>query len=80
LLTPISSPGLRSLASNNPVTGKNTVYRLDVLITTPLPVIVAFKSVVPRSYKSYSSGSISSISTTLLTKYGNVTKYELIIE
>ena len=72
-MTPINSPGFSYDASNNPVTGKNIVYLVVVFITTPFPVIVALTSVVPRSYISYSSGSISNISTTFETRYGKVT-------
>ena len=49
------------------------VYLVVVFITTPFPVMVALTSVVPRSYISCSSGSISNISTTFETRYGKVT-------
>lgn len=39
LLTPTRSPGLSAAASTRPTTGRKTVWRVDVLSTTHLPVV-----------------------------------------
>jgi hypothetical protein len=65
-LTPTSSPGLNKELSTNPGIGKNTVFLVLVFTTTHLSSGFSYGSTSSSIY-----GSISRISTTLLTNHGN---------
>ena len=69
LFTPTSSPGLSSAVSTSPGTGRKTVFLVLVLTTRHFPS--GFSDSSTGAPSSSTSGSISRISTTLLTSQGS---------
>mmetsp|Transcript_1422 Transcript_1422/g.4298 ORF Transcript_1422/g.4298 Transcript_1422/m.4298 type:complete len:202 (-) Transcript_1422:49-654(-) len=71
LLDPIRSPGRNSSAPTSPITGRKIVCRVDVLITTDLPLRWSSTSIADPSSSSSSSLSMERSSTMLPTRYGS---------
>uniref|UniRef100_A0A2M4ACQ5 Putative ribosomal protein s8 n=2 Tax=Anopheles triannulatus TaxID=58253 RepID=A0A2M4ACQ5_9DIPT len=72
LLTPTRSAGFSFSASTNPISGRKTVWRVDVLMTAHLPLRCESSIFTAPSSSSSSSTSMSSSSITLDTRYGSV--------